>query len=350
MSAPVPMPRFDHLRRLTEDRGLYEHCRGDEPRRELGYCTDDVARALVLACWAGDEVADLRETYLRFVVDAVAPDGSCHNRRNTSGTWTDAPSLGDWWGRAVWGLGVAVAAGHGGPAAEDALVRLMSRRAPYRRSLAYAALGSAALAGQLTGSRELLGDALDAVSHGSEPSTDWPWPEPRLAYDNGLLPCALISGGDALGRSDAVSLGLILLEFLVGVQRVGGNLSVAPVGGRGPGDTPPGFDQQPIDVASLCTAGATAYQVTGDTRWRSLVGAAAAWFMGENDSGTTMLDLDTGAGFDGLTSTGRNHNRGAESTIAAGMTMLLAHQRGVSACPLQSDATTTSSSGLTPTG
>ncbi len=350
MIAPVPRPRFDHLRRLTEGLGLYEHCRGDEPRRELGYCTDDAARALVLTCWAGDEVADLRDTYLGFVVDAVAPDGACHNRRNTTGEWTDEPGLGDWWGRAVWGLGVAVAAGHGGHSAEDALVRLMSRRAPDRRSMAYAALGPASLAEQLPGSRELLADALAAVSHGAAPSTDWPWPEPRLTYDNGLLPHALISAGDALGRSDAVSLGLAQLAFLVRVQRVGGNLSVAPVGGRGPGDTPPAFDQQPIEVASMCTAGATAYLVTGDTRWRSLVGAAAGWFLGDNDSGTTMVDLDTGAGFDGLTSTGRNPNRGAESTIAAGITLLLAHDQGVTACPLASDVTTTSSSARTPTG
>jgi hypothetical protein len=329
---------------------LYEHCRGDEPRRELGYCTDDAARALVLACGAGDELADERETYLRFVVDAVAPDGSCHNRRDTSGAWTDEPGLGDWWGRAVWGLGVAVAAGLAGPEAEAALVRLLTRRAPYRRGLACAALGAAAVVDRTPGAPELLADALAAVRAGSAPGTPWPWPEPRLTYDNALLPCALLAAGDALVRPDAVALGLSLLEFLVGAQRVGDGLSVAPVGGRGPGDTPPGFDQQPIEVASLCTAGATAFDVTGDTRWLALVGATAAWFLGDNDSGTSMVDLETGAGFDGLTSTGRNPNRGAESTIAAGITLLRAHQRGVSACPLPSVFTTTSSSARTPTG
>ncbi len=97
-------------------------------------------------------------------------------------------------------------------------------------------------------------------------------------------------------------------------------------------------------------AGATAYRLTGYTSWRELVGATAAWFLGDNDSGTTMVDLDTGAGFDGFTSTGRNPNRGAESTVAAGITLLLAYKRGVSACPQPSDVTTSSSSARTPTG
>ena len=41
-------------------------------------------------------------------------------------------------------------------------------------------------------------------------------PIPR--HDNPLLPCALISTGDALGRSDAIGLGLSLLDFLIGLQ------------------------------------------------------------------------------------------------------------------------------------
>lgn len=56
----LPRTRFDHLRRLTDERGLYEHCRGDAVRNELGCCTDDAARALALTCGEGQEVDDLR--------------------------------------------------------------------------------------------------------------------------------------------------------------------------------------------------------------------------------------------------------------------------------------------------
>ena len=47
MSRTVPL-RFDHLLRLSDDVGLLEHARGAIPRRIHGYCTDDVARGLVV--------------------------------------------------------------------------------------------------------------------------------------------------------------------------------------------------------------------------------------------------------------------------------------------------------------
>ena len=39
---------FAHLIRLTDDTGLFEHARSPNHRREHGYCTDDVARGLVV--------------------------------------------------------------------------------------------------------------------------------------------------------------------------------------------------------------------------------------------------------------------------------------------------------------
>ena len=39
---------FEHLTRLTEPLGLFEHALGTIPRQEHGFCVDDVARALVV--------------------------------------------------------------------------------------------------------------------------------------------------------------------------------------------------------------------------------------------------------------------------------------------------------------
>lgn len=330
MVRALPLPRFDHLRRMTDDQGLFEHAEGLSPRRHLGYCTDDAARALVLTCLAGGP-ADLRQRYLDFVVTAVAEDGYCHNRRDLEGNWADAPGLGDWWGRAIWGLGVAVASGVGGAAAEQALDQLTRQRAPFLRSMAYAALGAAQVADQPR-ARALLADAVAAVvrvesADGQGP--DWPWPEPRLSYDNALLPHALLAGGRALERPELLTRGLDWLEFLVCEQSHDGHLSIVPVGGRDPGDQRPAFDQQPIELASLAAAGSLAYQVTGASRWRDLVAAAAAWFDGDNDNGVIMFDDDTGVGYDGLTRTGRSSNAGAESTLAANLVLLLANRLGI---------------------
>ena len=81
--ASIPAPIFRHLRRLTDAGGLYEHAEGVTPRREHGYCLDDVARALMVVCREehAAELDDLREQYLSFVLAAQEPDGRFHNRR-----------------------------------------------------------------------------------------------------------------------------------------------------------------------------------------------------------------------------------------------------------------------------
>ena len=49
MTAHRAAPVFDHLLRMTDHRGTFEHACLTEPRREHGYCTDDMARVLVVA-------------------------------------------------------------------------------------------------------------------------------------------------------------------------------------------------------------------------------------------------------------------------------------------------------------
>ena len=108
-------PSFAHLRHLTDDGGLYEHALHAEPRPEHGYCVDDVARGLVVVCRdrrTARENADLRASYLLFVLEAQSPDGRFRNRRATDLAWSGNPSVEDCWGRALWGLG-AVVAGRG---------------------------------------------------------------------------------------------------------------------------------------------------------------------------------------------------------------------------------------------
>jgi hypothetical protein len=48
---------------------------------------------------------------------------------------------------------------------------------------------------------------------------------------------------------------------------------------------------------------------------------AGNWFLGNNDAGVSMIDLETGGGYDGLHSDRANLNQGAESTLAMISTM-----------------------------
>jgi hypothetical protein len=317
-------PVFDHLARLTDDRGLFEHALHSTPRREHGYCVDDVARALVVVCREPHPdrvVTGLARRYLGFVLSALGPNGACHNRMNVAGQWTDDAGLGDWWGRALWGLGVAAAHAHTAGMRARALsgFRIAAQsRSPHLHAMVFAALG----AGEVLqanphdpSASQLLRDTVTAV--GPVPAdVGWPWPQPRLTYANGATAEAMIVAGAVLADETVLARGLSLLEFLLHVETREGHLSVTPVAGRGPEDAGPDFDQQPVEVAAIADACGSAYRFTRDPRWLGGIRLAWDWFQGENDSATVMFDPITGGGYDGLQQVGANLNQGAESTLA----------------------------------
>ena len=310
-----PAPPFGHLRRLTDAGGLHEHARGTTPHRLHGYCVDDAARALVVVCREGTAgVADLREQYLAFVLAARSEDGRVRNRRGADLRWRGRPTTEDCWGRALWGLGSAA----DDPRALAAFEGSAVLRSPYRRSMAFAALGAAEVVARRPGHRialDLLAAAAAVIGRPAA-APGWPWPEPRLAYANAALPDALLAAGAALGGAGLVGDGLALLGWLLDLQTRDGRLSVVPSGGRGPADSAPAFDQQPIEVAALADACARAHTLTGEARWREGVDRAAAWFLGANDAATPLYDAASGGGCDGIHRSGRNENQGAESTLA----------------------------------
>ena len=324
-ASAVDPPVFDHLERLTDNRGLFEHALGTVPRREHGYCVDDAARGLVVMCHEPGlrpTARRLARCYLAFVLDALDSTGACRNRMDVDGQWRDEAGTGDWWGRALWGLGAAAA---GAPApgmrarALGGFRIAAQRRSPHLRSMAFAALGAAeVLSGRPDemAARTLLTDMLAVVGRPRISDPGWPWPEERLSYANAAIAEALIVAGDALPNESALNRGLNLLDFLLRTQTRDGHLSVTPAGGRGRGDAGPGFDQQPIEVSALADACGSAFRVTGQPSWLTGVDLAWDWFGGDNDSATPMFDPRTGGGYDGLERHGRNLNQGAESTLA----------------------------------
>jgi hypothetical protein len=320
----APGPSFEHLLRLSDDLGVFEHADGAIPRREHGYCVDDVARALLVITREAEPDAAVGALGLRclgFVESAQGDDGAFRNRRAADGQWTDSPGVGDWWGRALWALGTA-AAHHRASSARDraraCFARGATRRSPFARSMAFAALGAAEVAAidsdDVT-ARALLAAAVARIGRPRR-NRAWPWPEPRLTYANAVLPEALIAAGTALADERVVDDGLRLLDWLLETETNNGHLSVTPVGGWGPGENRATFDQQPIEAASLADACARAFRCTGDRRWLAGIDLAVGWFGGDNDAGVGLLDASTGGGYDGLTVTGCNTNQGAESTLA----------------------------------
>jgi hypothetical protein len=334
MTAATTAPVFDHLLRLTDRRGTLEHARLAEPLPEHGYCTDDVARVLVVATRddSGDRALNgLAGVALRFLNEAQALTGACRNRMDSTGNWVDEPALEDAWGRCIWGLGTAAAHSKVAWARQSALMqfeRAAQERSEWPRAMAFAALGAAELLAfdpEHAAARALLTDyAASVPAPNGDPA--WPWPEPRLRYANAVVPEAMIAAGDALADATLCQRGLDLLAWLVAFETADGHLSPTPVAGRGPEDARPGFDQQPIEVSSLADACARAAAVDINPAWRAGIEAAAAWFMGDNDVGKTMWDPETGGGYDGLHADRVNSNQGAESTLAVISTLQHAHR------------------------
>jgi hypothetical protein len=314
-------PRFDHLWRLSDDTGLFEHALGATPRREHGYCVDDVARGLVVLCREQGRSVALVENYLAFVVHAQTTDGRFHNRLGYDRRWQDGPGTGDWWGRALWGLGTAAARCTTAWVRDRALRGFESgaqQRSESVRSMAFAAMGAAEILSVQSDhemARALLTDAAACV-HRPQLDPVWPWPEARLHYANAVLPEVLIAAGDLLGDDALLAEGEHLLSWLLETETRNGHLSLTPAGGWQAGTPRPAFDQQPIETAALADACARAVHACGDIRWRAGIELAVDWFLGKNDLDVPMHDSHSGGGYDGLHQAGHSHNQGAESTLA----------------------------------
>ena len=324
MTSDIPTPVFDQLLRMTDHRGTFEHACLDEPRPEHGYCTDDMARVLVVVSREPDasgEVNRLAGVALRFLSDAQALTGACRNRMNVAGKWMDEPSLDDCWGRCLWGLGTAVAHSDVVWVRKSALVqfeRAAQVRSPSPRAMAYAALGAAEVLAahpDHPAARKLITDyAISVPKPNGDP--DWPWPEPRLTYANAVLAEAIIAAGVALEAPNLWQRGLDLLDWLLDLETRVITSRRRPSGDGARARPAPRSISSRSKFRRLADACARAAAVDPAARWIDGVRAAASWFTGANDTGQLMWDPETGGGFDGLQADGVNRNQGTESTLA----------------------------------
>ena len=333
---PVPAPSFAHLRALTDDVGVFQHAPHGIPDRAHGYCTDDVARALVVAVEGarrGDPVAaGLVPGCLSFLHDAQEPTGRFANLMSFDRRFVRGTASEDTLGQALWGLGATVACD--GPqdwrsVAGELLARSVRPATDLHasRAVAYAMTG---LEGYLScfpgalaarGALRLLGERqlhrLAAHSRGQ-----WHWFDDALTYGNAAVPGALLLGGRALDERTWVDAGLRTLDFLLDRTVVDGRFE--PVGNDGwyPRDGVPAvYGQQPVEAGLTARACVTAFELTGDRRYAATAEAAAAWLVGRNRLGVPLYDEATGRCADGLDRHGVSSNAGAESTICALMAL-----------------------------
>ncbi|MCC6485290.1 MAG: glycosyltransferase [Armatimonadetes bacterium] len=333
-----PEITLDHLDQLTDRTGIIQHAIYSIPNRRTGYCTDDNARALIVAVCHHDatgsrESLRLVSTYLSFCHYAKIPNGKFHNFMSFDQVFLDGEGSEDCQGRTLWALGQCLAAKIHDNVKEVA--RNLFRDAlwvpeslSYLRSRSYAALGLALYlqAHQEEEVADVLRAMADSIADTFEvnATTDWEWFENGLTYSNPLMPRALFMAYQALGDERYLQIAERSWAFLEKQCVIDGIVQI--IGCNGwyyKGRERAWFDQQPIDAMMMVLGALDGLKATGNPHYLDTAKLCLDWFMGKNALGVPLHDPVTGGCFDGLAATGRNGNQGAESTISGLLTQII---------------------------
>jgi glycosyltransferase involved in cell wall biosynthesis len=333
-SPAAPEMQIGHFLSMCDDTGLFQHAVHSVPDRSHGYCVDDNARALLLACALNNpgeqrlsEVLTAR--FAAFVQHAWNPD--TRRFRNFMGfnrAWLEDTGSEDSHARTLWALGEC-ARRDASPSRRRWAASLFSEALPtaegFRspRAWAFTLLGLSAYCAVAPDDlhahevRHLLAERLMSALAAVE-TPEWVWFEEGLSYDNARLPQALMLTGMATQKLAYVEAGLRSLRWLM-TQQTAPAGHFRPVGTAGFGDRrehPRAFDQQPVEATATIAACLAAWRADGDAEWKALATRVFGWFLGSNDLSVALVDMHTGSCRDGLHPDRANENRGGESVLS----------------------------------
>ena len=216
-----PELNLDHLYQMTDSTGIFQHASLTAPNPAEGYCTDDNARALILAVLLGQleeapqRVRALATTYAAFLDYAFDPKTTrFHNFLGIDRRWLDEQGSEDCHGRAIWALGTAVGRSphwSSQTMAEQLFAQALPAVTGFTspRAWAFSLIGIHEYLRRMKGDRlandvreDLTGRLMTLFDKVAEPG--WTWFEDGLTYDNAKLAHALIVSGRATGQEERV--------------------------------------------------------------------------------------------------------------------------------------------------
>jgi glycosyltransferase involved in cell wall biosynthesis len=331
----VPPFKLQHLRKLTDDFGMYQFAILNEPDPNWGYTLDDNARALiVVALYYQINPSSLNERlaeiYLSFLERAVKANGGfenyftneriAHGDRNRNENLEDAES------RALWALGVTASSELPIRLRERAVALLDAQCELFQnvespRAVAFhtKALAAWLKVGENEKARRLLVRHADfLVACFRENATeDWQWFEQFMTYSNAILPDALLVAYKTTGNESYREVGKAALDFLI--RQSFREEMCEPIGQSGwfkRGEIKQMYDQQPEEVSALVLALRTMFDLSGDESYQKKMMQAFNWFLGNNSLNQMVYSQMTGGCYDGIGEKEINLNQGAESTIS----------------------------------
>lgn len=333
----VPPLSLAHVKRLTDDTGIIQHTKFGIPNLKEGYCLDDNGRALIMALMAyketrSHEALELCPIYLSYIHYMQNDDGTFRNFLNFDRSFVEERGSEDAFGRAIWAIGYMLDNTPDGSYYQIGKF-ILDKATPVFgtlrsvRSVANVIIGISYYLTQnmwddvmIERMRKLTAFLMEEYRQNS--TDDWKWYEVVFAYDNAILPLAMLHAADILKDEEVRRIAFESMQFLSDITLREGYLSI--IGNEKwyhREGTRSNFAQQPIDAMAMVLMFYQAYKMTGNSDYLTKLFASFTWFLGENDLHLSLYNYETEGCFDGLEREGISYNQGAESTLA----YLIAH-------------------------
>ena len=328
----LPPFSLTHLKRLTDDTGIIQHAKFGIPNLKEGYCLDDNARALLMVCMAYKQkknafALELMPVYLSYIHFMQNEDGTFRNFLGFNRSFLDEVGSEDSFGRTIWVLGYLINHAPNDAYRQAALLIFFNAVPIFMkiksiRGIANIIIGICYYLKTYpsdTNIKVILTKITDVllVNFEQNQSENWYWFESLLAYDNGILPLALLHVSQQLDNDKIKEVAFESMDFLTTHTLKDGHLSV--IGNRQwfvKDKERSIYAQQPIDAMAMVLMYHQAFVITQETEYLDKLFTSFMWFLGENDLRMSLYDFETKGCCDGFEEDGVNRNQGAESLLA----------------------------------
>ena len=320
--------KTDHIFRMTDDTGMFQHAIYGVPNRAEGYTSDDNARALIMAVklyaqHPGKKVEQLIYIYLSFLCNAQNDRGTFRNFMGYNRVFLEDEGSEDCFGRCMWALCFTYSNLITPQNVKDTAWSLIYKALPNwmtlvsPRAKGYLIIGLSYLNKEETNGiiKKLAGSLADQYDRCKD--GDWHWFEENVTYCNAVLPWAMILAYKVTRKDRFEQIGFESLEFLESLTFSSGYFK--PIGCKGwlkKGETPAAFDEQPVEACETMLAYIDAYKVSGNEKMLERAKTCFSWYCGKNSKNLSLIDFETGGCYDGIESDRINLNQGAESIVS----------------------------------
>ena len=332
----LPAIKLDHMKLMTNETGIIQFSKINQPDITTGYTLDDNARALIATCMYYKLSKDEKclyyiHKYLSFIKFCQQPGGDFLNYVDENLQFTSQNkecNLEDSNGRAIWALGYLISLVDVLPTKiildADRILEKSFRiigNIHSTRAMSFALKGLYYYHATIKSPeniqliRMFANRLVSMYKH--ESGENWLWYESYLTYANSIIPEALLCAWLLTGDTNYRNIATTSFNYLL--SRTFNENGIEVISNRKwlqKGEVPEQYGEQPIDVAYTLMTLSKFYDVLGDESYRAKMETAFNWFLGQNRLKQIVYNPCTGGCYDGLEETNVNLNQGAESTVS----------------------------------